>query len=51
MVSEDRPGATDQDPIYIFNLFRVRGGKLAEHWDGSSRPIGSQSVTGAAGTS
>jgi len=46
-----RPGAAGQDPIYIFNLFRVQDGKLAEHWDGSSRPIGSQTVTGAAGAS
>jgi predicted SnoaL-like aldol condensation-catalyzing enzyme len=36
-----RPGgAADQKPIYIFNLFRLQNGKLAEHWDGYSRPVG-----------
>jgi predicted SnoaL-like aldol condensation-catalyzing enzyme len=43
-----RPGATGQNPIYIFNVFRVQDGKLAEHWDGYSRPMGNQGATGAA---
>jgi predicted SnoaL-like aldol condensation-catalyzing enzyme len=35
-----RPGGTaDQKPIYIFNLYRVQDGKLAEHWDGYSRQV------------
>jgi len=47
-----RPGrGSDQDPIYIFNLFRVQDGKLAEHWDGYSRPMGDQGSTGAVGAS
>ncbi len=45
-----RPGgAPDQRPIYIFNLFRVQDGKLAEHWDGYSRPI--EQAAPAAGVS
>jgi predicted SnoaL-like aldol condensation-catalyzing enzyme len=34
-----RPGAPGQQPLYIFNLFRVQDSKLAEHWDGYSRPL------------
>jgi predicted SnoaL-like aldol condensation-catalyzing enzyme len=34
------PGA-DANPSYIFNMFRVQNGKLAEHWDASSgAPMG-----------
>jgi predicted SnoaL-like aldol condensation-catalyzing enzyme len=45
-----RPGGpTDKNPIYIFNVFRVQGGKLAEHWDGYSRQI--EKAPGAAGVS
>jgi predicted SnoaL-like aldol condensation-catalyzing enzyme len=45
-----RPGgAPDKDPIYIFNVFRVQDGKLAEHWDGYSRPL--ERSTSAAGAS
>ena len=43
-------GANDQDPIYIFNMFRVQDGKLAEHWDGYSRPFDTQKTTGTTGT-
>lgn len=47
-----RPGKEpNQDPIYIFNLFRVQDGKLAEHWDGYSRPIAGQGSTATPGAS
>ena len=29
------PG-TEGNPSYIFNMFRIQSGKLAEHWDASS---------------
>jgi len=29
------PGA-EANPSYIFNMFRIQNGKLAEHWDASS---------------
>ena len=31
------PGA-EANPSYIFNMFRIQNGKLAEHWDASSGP-------------
>jgi predicted SnoaL-like aldol condensation-catalyzing enzyme len=46
-----RPGATpDQPPIYIFNLYRVKDGRLAEHWDGYSRPQGGPGTGNASGS-
>ena len=39
-------GPTDKNPIYIFNVFRVQDGKLAEHWDGYSRQIASATSAG-----
>lgn len=29
-------GGGPAKPLYIFNLYRIRDGKLVEHWDGSS---------------
>jgi predicted SnoaL-like aldol condensation-catalyzing enzyme len=47
-----RPGTeANQNPIYIFNVFRVKDGRLAEHWDGFSRPLDTEKVSGAAGAS
>lgn len=44
-----RPGTSpNEQPIYIFNLYRVKDGKLAEHWDGYSRPVQSGPGTGNA---
>jgi predicted SnoaL-like aldol condensation-catalyzing enzyme len=31
------PGA-EASPTFIFNMFRIQNGKLAEHWDASSGP-------------
>jgi predicted SnoaL-like aldol condensation-catalyzing enzyme len=30
------PGGKEPSTLYIYNVFRVQDGKLAEHWDGSS---------------
>jgi predicted SnoaL-like aldol condensation-catalyzing enzyme len=43
------PGGNDGQPsfLYIFNMFRVQDGKLAEHWDAGAPP-GGAAAAGAA---
>jgi len=45
---DQRDPATGQTkPSYVFNMFRVKGGKLVEHWD--IRPTGAGGPGGPAG--
>jgi len=34
------PSTSEIKTAYIFNMFRVRGGKLVEHWDVAASPMG-----------
>ena len=47
------PTTGEVKPSYIFNMFRVKDGKLVEHWDVSpgmaSPPAGAPAGPGAAG--
>ncbi|EIZ79427.1 hypothetical protein WSK_1991 [Novosphingobium sp. Rr 2-17] len=53
VTSRDIPTATGSTrPVFIFNMFRIAGGKLAEHWDAlpsaiSGPPPGAQNAPGA----
>jgi predicted SnoaL-like aldol condensation-catalyzing enzyme len=40
LTARDLPDPTSGQPVsrYIFNMFRVKAGKLAEHWDVGSAP-------------
>ncbi|EIZ79116.1 hypothetical protein WSK_2303 [Novosphingobium sp. Rr 2-17] len=41
LTTREMPGMGGQAPgtMYIFNMFRVKNGKLVEHWDGSAAPM------------
>lgn len=42
LTTREMPGMGGRAPgtMYIFNMFRVKNGKLVEHWDGSAAPTG-----------
>lgn len=42
VTSRDVPDASGRiRPVFLFNMFRIAGGKLAEHWDAIPAQIGS----------